>query len=99
LTTLKYFLDRFKCKNRFADNVEAIELGDVQFDDMSYGDNVILFTNSENNEVVLRIDLDRRDIYLYTVINEKEVKVSRWLIHNQDTQKLTITVPRERVNM
>ena len=94
MVTLKTILNQFNCKHRFVENVENIELGNVSFDKIQYDQELIIFTNNNDPNLILRIDIDRRHIHLYQNLNEKELKVTRWLIRGDNTKKLTITKPK-----
>lgn len=92
--SLNDVLNQFKCKKRFLAHIELIDLGNVSFDNISYDDELIIFTNSKDEDLFLRIDMDRRDIWLYEKYDEKSIKVTRWLM-KIETDKLVKIIPKD----
>ena len=78
----------------------SVDIGDVIFDKVILDEELIIFDN-EDSTITLRVDGgERSDARLYELINDKEVKVTRWMVSlDGEVDEWAIKVPREQVNM
>ncbi len=85
-------------KHNFPDTLTNIEIGNLLFDEVSYDEELIVLTNTENPDITLRFDCDRRDIFLYQTKGEF-IEVNRWVIFGNKVDERRSSIPREKINM
>ena len=98
MVTLKDILTKFNVKHSFPDHLTIADVGDLSFDKVNYDQELITFENTEDPDIFLRFDRDRRDVFLYQA-KGKNVQVTRWMIKGWDLDEWHTTVPREQVGM